>query len=58
MPCLRDEIRAPSTEAADDGHFIPARKFGSEEEMGGTVLYLASRAASVMDLCFLMMGGD
>lgn len=27
--------------------FIPARRFGGEEEMAGSVLYLASRAGSV-----------
>ncbi|KAI4647457.1 Short-chain dehydrogenase/reductase sat3 [Alternaria viburni] len=40
------EGRNPSTESVDDPNFIPARRFGGEEEMGGTVLYLASRAGS------------
>ncbi|OWY43866.1 short-chain dehydrogenase [Alternaria alternata] len=40
------ESRDPSTESVDDPNFIPARRFGGEEEMSGTILYLASRAGS------------
>jgi NAD(P)-dependent dehydrogenase (short-subunit alcohol dehydrogenase family) len=41
------ETRDPGTESADNNPvFIPARRFGGEEEMGGTVVYLASRAGA------------
>ena len=30
----------------DDPMYIPARQYGGEEEMGGTILYLASRAGA------------
>ncbi|KAI0476821.1 short chain dehydrogenase [Xylaria cf. heliscus] len=39
--------RDPSTEHPSEIRFIPAKRFGSEEEMAGTVLYLASRAGAV-----------
>ncbi|KAK3346352.1 hypothetical protein B0T25DRAFT_592591 [Lasiosphaeria hispida] len=38
--------RNPAEETYQDPKFIPARKFGGDEEMAGTVLYLASRAGS------------
>lgn len=38
--------RKPEEEPFTDPDFIPAKKFGSEKEMGGTVLYLASQAGS------------
>lgn len=41
------EGRDPSKEHHSELRFIPARRFGGEEEMAGTVLYLASRAGSV-----------
>ncbi|KAK4234953.1 gluconate 5-dehydrogenase [Achaetomium macrosporum] len=38
--------RDPSKEGPDHRMFIPARRFGGDEEMAGTLLYLASRAGS------------
>ena len=49
--------RDPSKEAYDDPKFIPARKFGGDEEMAGTVLYLASRAGSFCNGMVLMADG-
>ena len=51
------EGRDPSTESVDDPNFIPARRFGGEEEMGGTVLYLASRAGSFCNGLVLVNDG-
>lgn len=39
--------RDPSKEDPSELRFIPAKRFGGEEEMAGTVLYLASRAGAV-----------
>ncbi|KAI8949569.1 short chain dehydrogenase [Xylaria longipes] len=39
--------RDPSKESPSEILFIPARRFGGEEEMAGTALYLASRAGAV-----------
>ncbi|KAH8881753.1 short chain dehydrogenase [Thozetella sp. PMI_491] len=49
--------RDPSTEGADHDLFIPSRRFGTEEEMGGTVLYLASRAGSFCNGLVLVNDG-
>jgi NAD(P)-dependent dehydrogenase (short-subunit alcohol dehydrogenase family) len=49
--------RDPGKEAADDPRFIPARRFGGDEEMAGTLLYLASRAGSFCNGMVLMMDG-
>ncbi|KAI0393939.1 short chain dehydrogenase [Xylariaceae sp. FL0594] len=49
--------RDPSTEAPSDPLFIPARRFGGEEEMAGTVLYLASRAGSFCNGLVLVNDG-
>ncbi|KAI0907466.1 short chain dehydrogenase [Ustulina deusta] len=38
--------RDPETESPDDPDFIPARRFGTEEEVAGTILYLASKAGA------------
>lgn len=38
--------RNPEEEGPDNSVFIPAQKFGEEEEMAGTLLYLASQAGS------------
>jgi NAD(P)-dependent dehydrogenase (short-subunit alcohol dehydrogenase family) len=40
------DTRDPETEPVEDPAFIPARRFGSEEEMAGSILYLASRAGA------------
>ncbi|KAJ4366235.1 hypothetical protein N0V83_007871 [Neocucurbitaria cava] len=49
--------RDPGTEGIDDQQFIPARRFGGQEEMGGTVLYLASRAGSFCNGLILVNDG-
>ncbi|KAL2194250.1 hypothetical protein P885DRAFT_43391 [Corynascus similis CBS 632.67] len=49
--------RDPSTEAIDDPRFIPARRFGGDEEMAGQLLYLASRAGAYTNGCVLMADG-
>ncbi|KAI0456830.1 short chain dehydrogenase [Xylaria acuta] len=38
--------RDPETEGLDHPDFMPARRFGTEEEMAGTILYLASKAGA------------
>ncbi|KAI1360294.1 short chain dehydrogenase [Xylaria arbuscula] len=38
--------RDPETEGLDDENFMPARRFGTEDELAGTILYLASRAGA------------
>lgn len=43
--------RDPSKEDPSELRFIPARRFGGEEDMTGAVLYLASRAGAVSSLC-------
>ncbi|KAI0898587.1 NAD(P)-binding protein [Annulohypoxylon nitens] len=49
--------RDPSKETLDDMQYIPSRRFGGEEEMGGTVLYLASRAGSYCNGLVLLNDG-
>ncbi|KAK4118652.1 NAD(P)-binding protein [Parathielavia appendiculata] len=49
--------RDPGTETHDDPLFIPSRRFGGEEEMAGTLLYLASRAGAYCNGTVLMMDG-
>ncbi|KAI8933728.1 hypothetical protein NX059_009444 [Plenodomus lindquistii] len=49
--------RDPATETVDDPNYIPVRKFGSEEEMGGTVLYLAGKAGSFNNGLVLVLDG-
>lgn len=48
--------RDPSKEDPSEMRFIPTRRFGGEEEMAGSVLYLASRAGAVstyfLNTCF------
>ncbi|CAJ2514009.1 Uu.00g021280.m01.CDS01 [Anthostomella pinea] len=38
--------RKPEEESIDDQRFIPARRFGGDEEMAGAILYLTSRTGS------------
>lgn len=40
-----------------DPKFIPARRFGGDEEMAGTILYLASRAGSYCNGLVLLIDG-
>ncbi|ESA42310.1 NAD(P)-binding protein [Neurospora crassa] len=49
--------RDPGTESFESPHFIPVRKFGGEEEMAGTILYLASRAGSFCNGLILVNDG-
>ncbi|CAJ2509710.1 Uu.00g056100.m01.CDS01 [Anthostomella pinea] len=49
--------RDPSKEGADELRFIPARRFGGDEEMAGTTLYLASRAGAYCNGLILVMDG-
>ncbi|KAI1208936.1 NAD(P)-binding protein [Annulohypoxylon truncatum] len=49
--------RDPSKESPDEMRYIPSRRFGGEEEMGGTVLYLASRAGSYCNGVVLLNDG-
>ncbi|KAK9794172.1 putative Short chain dehydrogenase [Seiridium cardinale] len=49
--------RDPGTEGSDHPAFIPSRRFGGEEEMGGTVLYLASRAGAFCNGLILVNDG-
>lgn len=39
--------RDPGKETVEDKVYVPARRFGDEQDMGGTILYLASRAGSL-----------
>ncbi|KAI0196652.1 short chain dehydrogenase [Xylaria flabelliformis] len=39
-------LRDPETEGIDHPDFMPARRFGTEEELAGTILYLASKAGA------------
>ncbi|ORY55248.1 short chain dehydrogenase [Pseudomassariella vexata] len=49
--------RDPATESIDDPRFIPAGRFGGDEEMGGTILYLAGRAGAFNNGMILVMDG-
>ncbi|KAL9094873.1 MAG: hypothetical protein Q9165_002822 [Trypethelium subeluteriae] len=42
---------------AFDKSFIPAERIGSEEDMGGTVLYMASRAGSYLNGSIMVIDG-
>lgn len=49
--------RDPSKEDPSELRFIPARRFGGEEDMAGTVLYLASRAGAFCNGLILVNDG-
>ncbi|KAK6075014.1 short chain dehydrogenase reductase family [Seiridium cupressi] len=49
--------RDPGTEGSDHPGFIPSRRLGGEEDMGGTVLYLASRAGAFCNGLILVTDG-
>lgn len=49
--------RKPEEEGPDHHLFIPAQKFGGEEEMAGAILYLASRAGSFTNGNVLLCDG-
>lgn len=49
--------RDPGTETMDTPGYIPARRFGGDEEMGGTILYLAGRAGAFNNGLILVTDG-
>ncbi|KAI1144276.1 short chain dehydrogenase [Hypoxylon sp. FL0543] len=49
--------RDPSKETIENPNFIPARKFGGDDEMAGSVLYLASKAGSFCNGFILVNDG-
>ncbi|KAJ5308659.1 hypothetical protein PENANT_c053G11496 [Penicillium antarcticum] len=49
--------RKPEEEAFEDQRFIPARRFGGDEEMAGAILYLTSRAGSYSNGSVLLTDG-
>ncbi|PLB44279.1 short-chain dehydrogenase [Aspergillus steynii IBT 23096] len=49
--------RKPEEEAFEDQRFIPARRFGGDEEMAGAILYLTSRAGSYSNGSILVTDG-
>ncbi|KAJ5367373.1 hypothetical protein N7541_001314 [Penicillium brevicompactum] len=49
--------RKPEEEVAHDDRFIPARRFGGDEEMAGAILYLTSRAGSYCNGLILTTDG-
>jgi NAD(P)-dependent dehydrogenase (short-subunit alcohol dehydrogenase family) len=40
------DARNPEEELPNHERFVPARRFGTDEEMSGAILYLASRAGA------------
>ena len=49
--------RDPESETLDHRSFMPARRFGTDEEMGGSILYLASRAGAYCNGLVLLNDG-
>ncbi|TDZ49708.1 Short-chain dehydrogenase/reductase SAT3 [Colletotrichum trifolii] len=49
--------RDPGKETIDDPKFIPARKFGGDEEMAGAILYLCGLSGSYTNGSILVMDG-
>ena len=49
--------RKPDEEGIDDPRFIPVRRFGGDQDMAGTVLYLASHAGGFCNGTILLMDG-
>ena len=49
--------REPAKETPDDPRYIPARRFGGDEEMAGTILYLAGRPGAYCNGSVLMADG-
>jgi NAD(P)-dependent dehydrogenase (short-subunit alcohol dehydrogenase family) len=49
--------RSPEEELPTDQRFIPARRFGNEEDMSGAILYLASRAGAYSNGLILTTDG-
>ncbi|RYP54698.1 hypothetical protein DL769_010303 [Monosporascus sp. CRB-8-3] len=51
------QTRKPEEESSDDQRFIPARRFGGDEEMAGAILYLSSRSGSYTNGSILVTDG-
>ncbi|KAI1861551.1 hypothetical protein JX265_009518 [Neoarthrinium moseri] len=51
------DTRDPESEAVDHPAFMPARRFGTQEEMAGSILYLASRAGAYCNGFVLLNDG-
>ncbi|KAI1196108.1 short-chain dehydrogenase [Nemania serpens] len=49
--------RKPEEETFDDQRYIPARRFGGDEEMTGAILFLASRSGSYSNGFILVTDG-
>ncbi|KAI0181163.1 short chain dehydrogenase [Hypoxylon sp. FL1284] len=49
--------RDPSTETPENPLFIPAKKFGGDDEMAGSILFLASKAGSFCNGFILVNDG-
>ncbi|KAL2869619.1 SDR family NAD(P)-dependent oxidoreductase [Aspergillus lucknowensis] len=49
--------RQPESEGSDHPFYIPAQRFGGDEEMAGAILYLASRAGSYSNGSILLCDG-
>ncbi|KAJ5904170.1 hypothetical protein N7504_006553 [Penicillium tannophilum] len=49
--------RKPEEEAFNDDRFIPARRFGGDEDMAGAILFLTSRAGSYSNGLILTTDG-
>ncbi|KAI5860032.1 short-chain dehydrogenase [Durotheca rogersii] len=49
--------RKPEEESMDDQLFIPAKRFGGDEEIAGAILYLASRSGSYSNGSILVADG-
>ncbi|KAH7311665.1 short chain dehydrogenase [Stachybotrys elegans] len=49
--------RDPETEAVTDESFMPARRFGTDQEMAGSILYLAGRAGAYCNGLTLLNDG-
>ncbi|OTB01404.1 hypothetical protein M426DRAFT_25708 [Hypoxylon sp. CI-4A] len=47
----------PSKQGPQDDNFLPARKYGSEDETAGSILYLASKAGSFCNGTILVTDG-
>jgi NAD(P)-dependent dehydrogenase (short-subunit alcohol dehydrogenase family) len=49
--------RDPAAETMKDPEFVPAKRWGGEEEMSGSILYLASRARAYCNGVVLINDG-
>lgn len=54
---LKDAKSDPTKDGAFDQSYIPATRAGSEEDMAGTALYLASRAGAYLNGLSLVIDG-